>query len=269
MSSPLRDDPLVPVPKSTIPSRRSKQNVLSRSRDINGSLQVALTNASTGNLEQVTQNLRTVQDHFKAVEQYLSISIEPAIYNELRSSDSTIAEKVFAIPELLEAILLRLVGKDIMHCYGVSRTFRDTIERSQKLQTTLFLRPTATVTGTTRWFMWQRKPLRLSGGSEFYGSIVRPKSPNGSYPTIGSRWKSMLVRQPPLQKACYQISGDQGDGGCCVAQGGANELRQMERDDGLTVGDFLEKAEALFKAHLGCKDGCRVINFFHIRRAEL
>ncbi|KAK4610535.1 hypothetical protein CLAFUW4_14186 [Fulvia fulva] len=51
------------------------------------------------------------------------------------------ATAVFAIPELLEMILVLLPAHDILRAQAVSRTFRDTITGSKQLQRLLFLEP--------------------------------------------------------------------------------------------------------------------------------
>lgn len=57
------------------------------------------------------------------------------------------AAKIFAIPELLESILLELHGKDlktVLLAQHINKTFRDTIKSSIKIQRALFLKPDPT-----------------------------------------------------------------------------------------------------------------------------
>jgi hypothetical protein len=51
------------------------------------------------------------------------------------------ASQVFRIPELLELVLLHLAQRDILLAQRVSRSFRQTIEGSLRLQRALFLAP--------------------------------------------------------------------------------------------------------------------------------
>ncbi|QIW95241.1 hypothetical protein AMS68_000759 [Peltaster fructicola] len=51
------------------------------------------------------------------------------------------AEQVFALPELLEIVLLHLSQKDLLLCQRVSPVFRSTVLHSPKLQKALFFLP--------------------------------------------------------------------------------------------------------------------------------
>lgn len=51
------------------------------------------------------------------------------------------ATKVFAVPELLESILLELPAKDLLLAQRVDTTFRDAIDHSIKIQRALFFKP--------------------------------------------------------------------------------------------------------------------------------
>jgi hypothetical protein len=61
-------------------------------------------------------------------------------YNERRAEDSTTAVRVFDIPELLEMILDNLDVLDLLSFYQCSRSIRDAIDASSKLQQRLSLR---------------------------------------------------------------------------------------------------------------------------------
>lgn len=51
---------------------------------------------------------------------------------------ATKPREVFAIPELLETILLELPAKDLLLAQRVNTTFRDAINNSIKIQRALF-----------------------------------------------------------------------------------------------------------------------------------
>ena len=68
----------------------------------------------------------------------------------LISRSSKLATKVFAIPELLEMILVNLPARDILlHAQATNRTFRETISGSKQLQRLLFFEP-ATNTSSSK-----------------------------------------------------------------------------------------------------------------------
>lgn len=53
---------------------------------------------------------------------------------------TTAAQKVFAIPELLEAVLLELPPYDLLMSQKVNKEFKATVERSSRIQQKLFLK---------------------------------------------------------------------------------------------------------------------------------
>lgn len=248
------------VKKKMIPSGSQKRQVLGDRYKINRNVRAALTSISEGDFEGIEGNLLIIQKHFQDIEDYLSTTIEPIYCNKWRKVGSTIAEKVFAVPELLESIFLGLRTTDIISCYGVNRTFRDTIEQSRKLQTSLFLRAAAGTSSERQACPVPRSNiLQTSGGKDFYASIKRPNNPDDALPNIGSRWKSMFVTQPPLRKISYCI-GSQDGWRYCIVKASLHKQEQMEREDGVTIGDILEKAEAFLRLHRGC-NGCNVVRF--------
>ena len=86
-----------------------------------------------GDLIKAKRTALAIRENVSGFEDYLSTTIEPEYYIEQRTTNSTTATKVFAIPELFEIIAEDLDVEDLMNCYSVSRTFRDSLENSSKL----------------------------------------------------------------------------------------------------------------------------------------
>lgn len=118
-----------------------KRSVLSHRHSINERIESLLQSIQKGcSLAQIEHEAVAVRRHISGFEEYLSKTIEPHYYAEHRKQDCTIAMEVFKIPELFELIAQNLDDVDLMGCYPVCRTFRDTIENSTKLQMNLFQR---------------------------------------------------------------------------------------------------------------------------------
>lgn len=66
--------------------------------------------------------------------EYLSARLDPTYYNECRLPNSDIAKRVFAIPELLDAILVLVDLKSLVDMCQVSRDLKTSIESSTPLQ---------------------------------------------------------------------------------------------------------------------------------------
>lgn len=240
-------------------NQTQKLEVLSHRRDINKNLTAALQSLERGDTDDTKQRLHAIQHNILGIEQYLSVTIEPTDYAQIRLSDSTTAAKVFAVPELLESILQHLEVPDLMRCYEISRTFRDTLESSKKLQICLFLLPDSES-------CQRRFPINTK---EIFGSTSKPgrrpkvtdiyiHSRIGKTYTIGSRWKSMLVTQPPIYSMKCFATCDADYSGWCELSRNPGGSRIIQSDEALTIGDLFAAVDTMSMLHEGCeasKDG--------------
>lgn len=228
----------------------AKLEVLSDQRDINIKLEQLLKEIKNGDTEQIEQYARDIQRRFSGVQQYLSLTIQAKYYAQHRPYDTQIAEKVFAIPELMESISTNLEVLDLMRCYEVNRTFRDTIESSIKLQTCLFLRPDPT----------QRKasfPLRTKYIRCYNQARVNIISRTGRTYNLGLRWKKMLVRQPPVHKMECRAECQSEHRPCLLNWRGASS-KVLTSEDGLTIGELFEAVQEMAEQHrIYCGSGSR------------
>lgn len=245
-----------------------KRDVLSHSHNINKSIEDILQSIQKGcSLTEIEHEVIAVKQHLGGVQEYLSKTIEPQYYAERRSLDSTTAMKVFKIPELFEFIVLNLGVVDLMGCYGVCRAWKDTIANSTKLQTALFLRP-----NLESEVMACRLPQSTSD-VKFVANLGHIKPPRvggwisnqsdtkqAALPVIGSRWRGMLIAQPPIRKAQFWVhcSIDWGQNAHCLVFGPKPyhmQYSHIESGTGITLGDVHDEAERLFEAHKDCPKG--------------
>lgn len=264
--------PSVLIPESVAASGEDKREALSHRREINDNVDALLKHIDSGSLIDAKRYVLSIRDNTKGLEQYLSTTIEPKYYTEHRTPNSVIATKVFAIPELFESILENLEIMDLINCYSVCRMFRDSLEHSTKLQTLLFLRPNPTSevlacrvpdsTSSKRFELMvdSRMPHRVDAHIGRWGGSRDP------LPKIGSRWRRMLVGQPPVlsmrygNPACYPSDPD--TEGCEIERfPDGFDYALLTSDEGLTIGDLYDKAEMLFKLHLTCGRGNLFMSF--------
>lgn len=238
-----------------IANKTQKLEVLSHRRDINENITAAFRSLERGDSNDTKRRLYAIQQNILGFEQYLSATIEPKDYAQIRLSDSTIARKVFAIPELLESILRHLDVPDLMRCYGVSRTFRDALETSKKLQICLFLLPDTEA--RKQRFPQNTKRFSCGGFESNFGpgsATIKIPTRLGRFHKIGSRWKKMLVRQPPIYSMrCHAICHEVSTGDCMLSwrNGDRHTIRS---DEGLTMGDIFEAVGTMFNKHSRCEE---------------
>lgn len=231
---------------SVIASPDRKLEVLSHQRLIDIRLEQLLNGIREGNTQEVEQHALAIQESFAGVKQYLSLTIQPKYYGQHRPHNTQIAEKVFAIPELTESILTNLEVLDLMRCYEVNRTFRDSIENSKKLQTCLFLRPDPKQLNTSF-------PLRTKYIRGFGQTRVTIRSRTGRTYSLGSRWKRMLVRQPPIYKMMCRAECEPDRGSCELGYRGTYS-RVLTSEYGLTLGELFKAVQEMVldhRAHCG------------------
>lgn len=249
---------MAPSAQPPIATADEKLDALSNRRQIKTNLDAALATIKTGSITAIEERLLKIQHHFTRIENYLSASIEPMYYAQHRPSDSTLAAKVFSVPELLENILRNLEVVDIMRCLEVNRTFRDTIEASSKLQTCLFLQPAPK--GTMAHCPFRFKNFKcfcnlsftLDPDNEVEVDITATADNNYALPNIGCRWKHMLISQPPIYEMTYTIHCDPDNLFNVMRHPGSRRdqpKHTITSNKGLTVDDLCKAAKALFKRH--------------------
>lgn len=90
----------------------------------------------------LSQDVQQLYGAADGLSKFLSARIPPIHYNEIRSEDSQIAERVFLIPELLELILSHdhVSVRDLLIMRQVSKGVQAIIDASPKLQVKLCYR---------------------------------------------------------------------------------------------------------------------------------
>lgn len=242
-----------PKPEPTTTSTEDKVEVLSHKRDINDNLDSILKDVKDGNFTQLEGNILGLRDNVAGFEKYLNATIEQVHYSQHRPPNSLVAAKVLAVPELLEQILDNLEFVDLVRCAQVKRLFRDVVERLDYHQDNLF-RPPDVENEISRIPPIQLPHLQIDGHQLLAWSNARVratmKTSAGSdtaLPSIGTRWQSIFISQPPIHKMWVSICGpgklrdvlvsnDRGDGGGDY---------QITSDTGFTIGRLWEEARRL------------------------
>lgn len=251
MSSTAEEDSPMSVSKSLVASRRDKRAVLSRKRKIDDNLQAALVSIAKGDISNAWEQVLAIQQDVQGIGSFLGTIIEPELYDEEKVVGTRVAEQFLAIPELLEATLLQLSTRDIMGCYGVNRTFRDTIEGSPKLQRHLRLQPAGESTDADQCFKMKTDSfLTRTAGPTTYVTIRG----FGRLPLIGSRWRKMFLMQPAVFNIHYRVRC-QAYFKPCLVDRKKNRSRYTKSVDGVKIGDILETAEMLLDLHRECERG--------------
>ena len=81
-----------------------------------------------------------LQSNVNGIGRYQSKRVDTKFYNERRLPDSTMASKVFQIPELLELVLMNLNAFDIVNMASTCHNIRDIVDASSELQVAMFQR---------------------------------------------------------------------------------------------------------------------------------
>ena len=186
-------------------------------------------------------------EHFGA---FLSSFLDPSYYNEYKQENSTIASKVFGMPQILEMMLEHLEAIDILNIYQTCRRIRDIIESSTKVQKLLFLQP------SNQKRMLQLPPPRDSHMSEL---VVQAQSHHAEIHVlytdkkikpliIGSRWKRMFICQPPIKDMeLMTMCRDSEDS--LFASKESYKLFSLSSENGITVGDVFQRAKRMREEH--------------------
>ena len=161
--------------------------------------------------------LQAAQCHIAGLDAFFSATLSPVYYNEYRQENSTIAQRVLDIPELLEILLEHLDVATIMTVYETRRGILDIIEASSKVQDMLSLQVTSSQDGTIRYPFnecLRGRPgsfkcsaslhgLGLFGSGSVMGQLYI--GPQRRLPVVGSRWRSMFICHPPPKQMEVEI----------------------------------------------------------------
>lgn len=239
-----------------------KLEVLTHRRSLNENLSSMLKDVQNGNFKDLERTIMAMHGDVAGIDTYLSKTIEAKYYAQDRPPESTAAVKALAVPELLENVLSYLKAADLMQCYAVNRTFRDVIERSDVLQMLLFLKPDPN--GEANLFPFESRYIFCTGAQRNFQQISFKARPGlgTALPSIGSRWKKMLISQPPMRHTYYGLYCQIPGAGAPCHDGYGNKDGQivgdfqleLQSDDGLTIGDLYEAAKAMLEKWSGCTE---------------
>ena len=173
---------------------------------------------------------------------FLRSSVAPVYYNEIREEDSTIAVHVFKVPELLETILGYLEIPDILSFYQTSKSGRDIITTSIRLQQTLSL----TVSGSSKNKYFPLATCLANKPGRFCCPSPTSPGPHGltaefcigpdnRLPSVGERYRQMFIFQPPPKKMKVFVGSSAGRN-----SPNFRHLDDVENPSGLTIGDLLD-----------------------------
>ena len=186
-------------------------------------------------LETYAQNLKAQEDGWAAFLEHIPpISRKPL-------AASGLAAQVFAMPKLLEQILLCLSTRDIRWTYGVSRTFHDTIENSIRLQRKLGLAPDYHCDWhfPIQSFNVRQRNICLQAPECVSSSVYKGLGPNEFkavltilsgrvyQPGLSPRCSRMLVCQPPCKE--FEIEAR-----CCNKSPGGRAISYVRSQSGVT-----------------------------------
>lgn len=125
----------------------------------------------------------------------------------MESSLSSLAEQVFNIAELCEAILLHVKVADLLRCRRVSRTFYNTCSRSKLLRQKLFLEPDLESERTIcplipAFFRHQKSGYRASTIAFRVDMVDLWKNAEAE---VAPLWRDMYISQPPTTTCVIPI----------------------------------------------------------------
>ncbi|KAK3659029.1 hypothetical protein LTR56_001466 [Elasticomyces elasticus] len=209
----------------------------------------------------------------------LSRPVEPAC-----SDSGNAAAKVFAVPELLEGILMHLPIVDLLKAEDTSSTFRNTVAQSPRLCQKLFR--TSTTSQPLRslgyvepfdledqWLGYSiscfsgldepqagyRFPLPLSYNIQFKALF---QSTTGELPPLRNKVLDMYISQPPVVLAGFATH-------CCNTRTWASPLtsrsepgrgyNRIRRAGGIKLRDIYVVAKGLLREHRLCRHAPRSI----------
>lgn len=223
-----------------------KLEVLSHARNLNGNLQSLLQDVKDGTFRNFESAITAIQQDVAGFEDYLSKTIEAEYYAEYQPPNGTATAKALAIPELLENVLSNLKAPDLMQFYGVNRIFRDVLERSEKLQIRLFLKPDPNGNRTDFPFDSKYIHYRVMSGNIIQIYFNPCAGSSAILPTVGSRWKQMLISQPTVRKIHYRLMCKHTSPVC------SSPFQTVSLDEDLTINDLYEAAKSILEQYSNC-----------------
>ena len=88
--------------------------MLTQQIQLQGTLDFLLRSVRHGDYSQLETGLLQAKEDADGINNYFRSTLKPVWYNERRSKDSNIAQRVFHTPELLELILVELGFYDLV-----------------------------------------------------------------------------------------------------------------------------------------------------------
>ncbi|KAK5677551.1 hypothetical protein LTS10_010123 [Elasticomyces elasticus] len=181
---------------------------------------------------------------------------------------------VFAVPELLESILLHLPMSDLFRSEDTCRIFRDTIAASPALRQRLFRESNVGMQYRTPGYLGPcdlgrrqhgyqihmanglEEPLAAVSFIGFAYFVARFITVDGTLPKLRDRVMDMFVSQPPVTMLYWALARcDTREHDVLLAEGG--RAARIERAEGLRIRDLYDLAALLFHGHRSCPQADR------------
>ncbi|KAK5744737.1 hypothetical protein LTR17_001813 [Elasticomyces elasticus] len=226
----------------------------------------------------VANTLKDMETCVQGLGAFFSDFLSPAFYNEKQplhsKGDTSAAQRVFDLPELLELVLEYVAEVDVLRFHQVNRSARASIDGSPRLQSRLSLRVDST-----------DKPRRYPFGNVnsispmTSGFICNPNTPGrrfhvdapGPFPEdrvlvqarfdlpasgvgkIDTRCRSMHVAQPPIKDMQLRLR-------CCDKALLDEHTNDIHSDVGVTIGDLWDAAVKAQEEHRLCPHAVRALH---------
>lgn len=206
------------------------------------------------------KHLQAITDGLAAQNSYLNTLVQsvPPVARK-PAGTAEVVSKVFAIPELLERILLYLNPVDLLRIQQVDHLFFNAILGSMKLQSKMGLmaQKNGHVSAPTASFDTER----FSCFCEMYSSLSRDVLDDNDVvlkagfsdvfnpPNLGSRARAMLICQPPLKSMSVHTR-------CCHPtwswSNSDDDLDPITSDSGISMGDLVDAHARITADHRLC-----------------
>lgn len=196
--------------------------------------------------------LEGLQSSALGLGEFLSARIDAVYYNEQRANDSVIAQKVLAIPELLEMILLQGELIDILTMCQVSKWLKSMIEATTALQARLHPDPcgpasnrkmprqTQFESGLPGFKVNTNASVEYRYAASTTAEFIINKD-TSKLPKVGTTWRDMLICQPPVRRMDAFFK--------CAAHGRTFCSQFIvSSENGLTVGNLYDAAEKICRS---------------------
>ncbi|KAK3661628.1 hypothetical protein LTR56_000116 [Elasticomyces elasticus] len=226
----------------------------------------------------VAKTLKDMETYAQGLDAFFSDFLSPIFYNEKQPfhamGDTSAAQKVFDLPELLELVLEYVEEVDVLRFHQVNRSARASIDGSPRLQSRLSLRIDS-----------MDKPRRYPFGNVnsitpmTSGFICNPNTPGrryhadapGPFPEdrvlvqarfelpasgvgkIDTRCRSMHVAQPPIKDMQLRLR-------CCDKALLDEHKSDIHSDVGVTIGDLWDAAVKAQEEHRLCPHASRSLH---------